>query len=171
MCSEWLKKSEFFWEKVKLWKFSTESERFYGNTRGKSETEENASLPQGGWTPLSNSPCWVSLWPIFWCTTLSALGYLSLSALMTSWAYSSFPLPAEQKTESCVLSGWPMLWNGFPLALCSRVHSTSGEQALNPKQIPFVQYVLPSVLSLSYMQVSILAIHNAFWIAHFSLLI
>jgi len=41
-----------FGEKVKLGKFSAESEKFVGN-RKKSETEGNASLPQGGWTPLN----------------------------------------------------------------------------------------------------------------------
>jgi len=36
-----------FWEKVKLGKFSTESENSFGN-RGKSETWGDVSLPQGG---------------------------------------------------------------------------------------------------------------------------
>jgi len=53
-------KSENFLEKVKLKKFSAESEKFLGN-RGESETEgENASLPQGGWTPLPFTFCYVS---------------------------------------------------------------------------------------------------------------
>ena len=41
-------------EKVKFGKFSMESENVVGNMgeKGKSETEGNASLPQGGWTPL-----------------------------------------------------------------------------------------------------------------------
>jgi len=42
---------EIFLEKVKLGKFSMKSGNFFGN-RGKSETGGNASLPQGGWTPL-----------------------------------------------------------------------------------------------------------------------
>ena len=41
----------FLLEKVKLGKFSTETETFFGN-RGKFETGGNAPLPQGGWTPL-----------------------------------------------------------------------------------------------------------------------
>jgi len=37
---------------VKFKKFPMASEMF-SEIRGKSETEGNASLPQGGWTPLS----------------------------------------------------------------------------------------------------------------------
>ena len=45
-------KQEIFREKVKLWKFSLESENF-SKIGGKSETGgENASWSQGGWTPL-----------------------------------------------------------------------------------------------------------------------
>src|SRR6218665_1434326 len=41
----WLMKIKKLVKKVKLGKFSTESEKFHGN-RGKSETGGNASLPQ-----------------------------------------------------------------------------------------------------------------------------
>src|SRR6218665_169057 len=43
---------KILWEEVKLGTFSTKCEIFLGN-RGKSETRENASLPQGRWTPLA----------------------------------------------------------------------------------------------------------------------
>jgi len=43
--------NKFFGEKVKFGKFPTESEKFSEIGR-KSETGGNASLPQGGWTPL-----------------------------------------------------------------------------------------------------------------------
>jgi len=42
---------EIFWRKVKLGKFSAESEKFLGN-RGQIWNRRNASLPQGGWTLL-----------------------------------------------------------------------------------------------------------------------
>jgi len=51
---------KMFWENLKLVKFSSESETFFGN-RGKSETEGNASLPQRGWTPLGWSNATVTL--------------------------------------------------------------------------------------------------------------
>jgi len=43
---------KFFLEKVKLGKFPTNMRNFWEKGR-KSETGGNASLPQGGWTPLS----------------------------------------------------------------------------------------------------------------------
>ena len=43
-------------KKVKLGKFSMESEKF-SEIGGKSETEGNSSLPQGGWTPLGPISC------------------------------------------------------------------------------------------------------------------
>src|SRR6218665_2959614 len=48
----------FFSEKVTFGKFSTESEIF-SETGRKSETEGNASLPLGGWTPLDRVERWL----------------------------------------------------------------------------------------------------------------
>jgi len=63
ICDELLKKGRqkfwrmkiktFFWEKVKLGKFCMESEKNFGNRRGKSETEGKWIIAsQGGWAPL-----------------------------------------------------------------------------------------------------------------------
>ena len=48
-------KSEFFSEKVKLGKFSTESEKFFENTGGNLKHGENASLPQGDGLPWNSA--------------------------------------------------------------------------------------------------------------------
>jgi len=57
---------------VKLEKFSTEPENF-SEIEWKSETEGNASLPQGRWTPLLRRP--YTLWRDigFTCFTLGPI--------------------------------------------------------------------------------------------------
>jgi len=53
-CTETAEENVKFWgEMVKVGKFSTESDKF--SEIGGSETGGNASLPQGGWTPLLNA--------------------------------------------------------------------------------------------------------------------
>jgi len=70
--SQWLKKVVRNFYRVKLGKFSTEPANF-SKIGGKSETEEDASLPQGRWTPLLRRP--FTLWREigFTCFTLGSI--------------------------------------------------------------------------------------------------